>query len=244
MKEKTNQYSLKKALSHAPKHLLKIVSLKRKKFHPELRKVHKEHKISKQTLFYIKEYGKNSNVSKTIIKESIKILILASVISSLGGLALEQVRNSFLSIIPLLILLPSLNNVIGNYGTIISSRFSTMLYEDKIKGKLWKNSEVKKLFIQVTVLAVLCAIGSSLIAIGITSFSSEGISLQLAIKVFFIVLIDMVVITNVLFFVAIRAGIYIYRKKEDPSNFLIPLTTSVTDFANMAILALLIVLLF
>ena len=226
------------------KQLKKILHLHREKHHPELHEIHKKYDISKQTLFYVKEYGKNANVSKTIIKESIKILLLASFISSLGGLALEQVRSLFLSILPLLILLPSLNNMIGNYGTIISSRFSTMLYEGEIKRKWWKNLDLKKLFVQIGVMTIIGAVLSSAIAIGITYFSPGGISFATALKVFLIVVIDMLVLTNILFFVAIFAGIYIYKKKEDPNNFLIPITTSVADFANMAVLALLIILLF
>jgi cation transporter-like permease len=225
------------------KYLEKITRLKRKKHQPEIHEVHKKYHISKRTLFYVKEYGKNANVSKTIIKESIKILLLASVISSFGGLALEQIKTLFLSIMPLIILLPSLNNMIGNYGTIISSRFSAMLHEGEIKGKWRKNAELKKLFSQMTVMTIIGAVLSSLIAIGITYFSG-GILWKTAIKVFFIVLIDMLVLTNVLFFVAIRAGIYIYKKKEDPNNFLIPITTSVADFTNMVVLAVLIILLF
>lgn len=223
--------------------LKEITLLKRKKHHPQTHEIHKKYHISKQTLFYVKEYGKKANVSKTIIKESIKILLLASIISSLGGLALEQIRTLFLSITPLLILLPSLNNMIGNYGTIISSRFSTMLHEGEVKQKGKKNKELKKLFLQMTLLTIIGAILSSLIALGIAYFS-EGVLLGTAIKVFFIVLIDMFLLTNVLFFVATRAGVYIYKKKEDPNNFLIPITTSVADFANMAILAILIILLF
>jgi cation transporter-like permease len=226
------------------KHLKKILPLHRKKHHPEVHKIHKKYGISKQTLFYIKEYGKNANVSKTIIKESIKILLLASFISSLGGLALEQVRTLFLSILPLIILLPTLNNMIGNYGTIISSRFSTMLYEGEIKSKWWKNLDLKKLFVQIGIMVLIGAVLSSAIAIGITYFSPGGISFATALKVFLIVVIDMLLLTNILFFVAIFAGIYIYKKKEDPNNFLIPITTSVADFANMAVLALLIILLF
>jgi len=224
-------------------YLEKITRFKRKKHYPEIHEVHKKYNISKQTLFYVKEYGKNANVSKTIIKESIKILLLASVISSFGGLALEQIKTLFLSIMPLLILLPSLNNMIGNYGTIISSRFSTMLHEGEIKEKWKKNRELKKLFSQMTLLTIIGAVLSSLIAIAITYFSG-GILFETATKVFFIVLIDMFILTNVLFFVATRAGIYIYKKKEDPNNFLIPITTSVADFTNMVVLAVLIILLF
>ena len=104
-------------------YLERIRKLKREKHHPLIHEVHKKHNISRQTLFYIKEYGKNSNVSGTIVRESIKILLLASIISSFGGLALDRIELFFLSIYPLVLLLPSLNNMIGNYGTIISSRF-------------------------------------------------------------------------------------------------------------------------
>ncbi len=224
-------------------YLKEITGFKRKKHYPEVHEIHKKYHISRRTLFYVKEYGKNANVSKTIIRESIKILLLASIISSFGGLALEQIKTLFLSIMPLLILLPSLNNMIGNYGTIISSRFSTMLHEGGIDKKKQKNRELKKLFLQMTLMTIIGAVLSSLIAIAITHFSG-GISLGIAVKVFFIVLIDMFVLTNVLFFVATRAGIYIYKKKEDPNNFLIPITTSVADFTNMVILAVLIILLF
>jgi len=225
-------------------YLKKITPLKRKKHHPEVHKIHKKYHISKRTLFYVKEYGKKANVSKTIIKESIKILLLATIISSLGGLALEQIKTLFLSILPLIILLPALNDMIGNYGTIISSRFSTMLHEGEIKNKWWKNLDLRKLFVQITVMTIIGAVLSSLIAIGITYFSPEGISFSTALRVFLIVVVDMFILTNVLFFVAIFAGIYIYKKKEDPNNFLIPITTSVADFANMLVLALLIILLF
>ena len=243
MNSKKNNIQFRKKLKKAPPYLKKIILLKRKKRHPQTHKIHKKHKISKQTLFYIKEYGPKSNVSKTIIKESVRILLLASVISSLGGLALEQIRTLFLSIMPLLILLPALNNMIGNYGTILSSRFSTMLHEKQVKEKWWKTPELKKLFLQITILTFSAAIISSLIAIVITFFT-EGISFLVSAKVFFIVLIDLILLANILFFITIYAGKYIYKKKLDPSNFLIPITTSIADFSNMIILTLLIILLF
>src|SRR3989338_5827245 len=98
-------------------------NIKKKKNTSLIHKIHKKHKISKKTLFYVKEYG-HHNVVNTIIKESIKILLLASIISSVGGLALEHIKTVFISIMPLIILMPTLNDMIGDYGTIISSRFS------------------------------------------------------------------------------------------------------------------------
>src|SRR3990167_2010559 len=101
--------------NHVRKHLQKLQKIKREKYHPLIHKIHKKHKISRKTLFYVKEYGPHTNVPKTIIKESIKILLFASIISSFGGLALENIKTIFISITPLIILLPILNDMIGDY---------------------------------------------------------------------------------------------------------------------------------
>ena len=39
------------------KHLKALTGIKRRIYHPLIHKIHKEHKISKRTLFYIKENG-------------------------------------------------------------------------------------------------------------------------------------------------------------------------------------------
>ena len=68
--------------------LEKLRAVRRKKYHPLAHHLHHKHKISRKTLFYVKEYGPHTNVPKTIIKESFKILLLASLVSSFGGLGL------------------------------------------------------------------------------------------------------------------------------------------------------------
>lgn len=225
-------------------HLQKLNKITRKALHPLVHIIHKQHKISRRTLFYIKEYGPHTNVPKTIIKESIKILLLASIISSIGGLALEHIKNIFITLIPLVILLPVLNDMIGDYGTIISSRFSTMLYEGKIEKKWWKNSELKELFSHLIIISVITAVLSSLVALVISSFSNYHLNLDIAAKVLLIVVIDVILLVSILMVISVVAGIYFFSKKEDPNNFLIPLTTSFADLANMVILTALILLFF
>ncbi|MEM4336186.1 MAG: magnesium transporter [Candidatus Anstonellales archaeon] len=226
------------------KHLEELRKVEREKHHPLIHKIHLKHKISKKTLLYVKEYGPHSNIPKTIIKESLKILLFTSFISSFGGLALEQIKVVFLSLFPLIVLLPTLNDMIGDYGIIVSSRFSTLLHTRKIRGKWYKNEEVKKLFMQVFVVAIITALISSSIALIISALSGFGVNLEVALKVFFISIIDVALIVSMLFILAILAGLYFYRKKEDPNNFLIPITTSFADFVNMLLLAFLTILLF
>lgn len=226
------------------KDLEELRSIRRKSHHPLVHEIHKKHKISKKTLFYVKEYGAHTNVSRTIIRESIKILLLASIISSFGGLALEHIKTIFISIIPLIVLLPALNDMVGDYGTIISSRFSTMLHEGKIKRNFLDNEELKKLFIQIFIISIIIAGFSSVIALIISKFSNYNVSTVIVSKIFFISIIDIILLVSILFLISIFAGLYFYNKKEDPNNLLIPITTSVADFGNMVILSILTILLF
>ncbi len=231
-------------MKNVRQHLEKLRKISRKKYHPLIHKIHKKHKISKKTLFYVKEYGQHSNVPRTIIRESIKILMLASIISSFGGLSLEHIKTVFVSIYPLIILLPALNDMVGDYGTIVSSRFSTMLHEGKIKKDYWANKELKKLLVQIIIISLLTAVFSSIIALIISSLSNYAVGAATVYKILFIAIIDVIFLVSTLFLISVYAGIYFFRKKEDPNNFLIPITTSIADFGNMIILSLLIMLFF
>ncbi|MBI5072784.1 magnesium transporter [Candidatus Woesearchaeota archaeon] len=228
------------------KHLQKLQNVLRHKHHPLIHQIHQVHKISRKTLFYVKEYGPHSNVPKTILKESIKIILLASLLSSFGGFALEEIKSLFLTMIPLIILLPALNDMVGDYGTIVSARFSTMLHEGLVEKKWWKEAAVQKLFWQIMITASITAIMSALIALILTAVMEPGSTFTalFAVKIFAITLIDVLALVSILFFVAIIAGLHYFNLKEDPNNFLIPITTSVADFGNMFVLAVLIVVFF
>ncbi len=229
----------------AKKHLKLLQKVKKEKHHPLIHKIHHIHRISKKTLFYVKEYGLESNVPKTILKESFKIVLLTALISSLGGFALEQMKMVLISMIPFIILLPALNDMVGDYGTIVSSRFSTMLHKGSIKKKWWKEAEVQELFIQIMLIAGITAVLSAGIAVGIASLAKFRLIEPLFVaKIFLITIIDVLLVVALLFFISIFAGLYFFKKKEDPNNFLIPITTSVADFGNMVILTGLILLFF
>jgi len=47
-----------------------------------------------------------------------------------------------------------------------------------------------------------------------------------------------------IFIISAKAGSYVYKKKEDPNNFLIPISTSAADLLNIAALAILVLIFF
>jgi cation transporter-like permease len=232
-------------MKHIREHLEKLRKVKKREHHPLIHHIHEKYCISKKTLFYVKEYGAHTNVPRTIIRESIGILFLSAIISALGGVALESIKNIFIPIIPLIILLPTLNDMVGDYATIMSSRFSTMLHKGVVQKKWWLNEELKNLCKQVFIISMLIALLSASFSL-VFSKLSPGYKLtsEVALKVMAITVIDVAVLVSILIFTSIVMGLYFFRKKEDPNNFLIPITTSIADFGNMIMLSLLIVLLF
>lgn len=227
---------------HYLKDIRRLAGIKRRHYHPLIHRIHEKCRISKRTLFYIKEYGPHTNVAKTIIKESLKILLLASIVSSVGGLALEQIKLLFVSFVPLVILVPVLNNMVGDYGTIISSKFSTMLHKGEVRGKWWREEKLTRLLFQLMAIAVITSIASAAAAFAISLSLGYMITASIISKILLIILADVVLLVSILFLVAVLAGLYFFKKKEDPNNLLIPITTSIADFGNMVILAVLVIL--
>ncbi|MCX8194258.1 MAG: magnesium transporter [Candidatus Pacearchaeota archaeon] len=174
-----------------------------------------------------------------IVRESIFVLIIAALLSSIGGIALKSVEASLVTIVPLIIILPALNDMIGDFGIILVSRFTTALYMHK-KTKII----AKHLFKDVLLIALISAIYIALLG---TLFSpTKGFSFDIAflLKMIILTLITTFVLVLINFFIALFAGKYVYKKKIDPDDVLIPLTTSIADLGAMIVLALLVLWLF
>ena len=225
-------------------HLKALQRVKRQKHHRLQHQLHHQFRISKATLFYIKEYGPHTHVSKTIIRESLKILLLASFVSSFGGVALEHVKVVFVAIVPLTILLPTLNDMIGDFGTVISSRFSSLLHEGQVQVGNFFDPKIIKLVAQILIVALVTGVLSAGLALMISVIYHASLSFQIIDKIFLVTIIDIFILIGFLSVIAVVSGFYFFKKGEDPNNFLIPITTSVADFGNMLLLALLVRLLF
>lgn len=222
----------------------KIVSIPRKKYHPILHYIRKKHKLSRKTMFYMKEYGPRANIISVIIKESILILLLTSILSSLGGIGLEFVQKKLLSLLPLLILLPALNDMIGDFGTIISSKFTTALFEGKISGSWWKSKYVHQLAATIFSVSFISGAYISVASYFIALLQGFAFSFETLGKVVSVTLISVLFIISLIFLISIFIGFKVYKKGYDPNNFLIPLTTGIADIFSMIFLSLLILLFF
>ena len=235
---------MKFARKDLTKKIKKLEKLRRRYHHPLIHKVKTAHHMSGRTLYCVKEYGKKSNVSHVIIKESIKILILASVISSVGGVALQTIQQKIFTIMPLLILLPALNDMIGDFGAIVSSKFSEFIYTDRIQGNVWRSKDLHKLFATIQIISLISSLYIGIISFAIAYLRGFGFSFNLLLRIIELSVASTMVMVGIIFFISVSFGMYFCNKREDPNNFLIPISTSIADLGSIAIYSAMIVLFF
>ena len=179
-----------------------------------------------------------------IIKESIKVLILASVLSSIGGFALKTIEDKLIVLLPFIIVLPALNGLAGDFGIIITSKFTTFLYERHIKGSLKHSLFVKRLFRDIFPIALASALYISLLVLFISYLKNFALDTAFAFMFVAIILTSVTVLFLIIFSVAIIGGYKVYKKNEDPDDILIPITTSIADLGTMIIFSILVYFLF
>lgn len=173
-----------------------------------------------------------------IFTESLKIVILTSIISSVGGVSLENINVKLVALLPFLILLPAMNDMIGNFGTILSSKLTTLLYMGKIREKGWWSShKVGNLFLIIAVVAFLSSIYISLLACVIALLKGFELDALFVLKTLMATVMVTALLIVFMFWLTATAGFYIFKKNEDPDNFLIPITTSVADLGTMIIMS-------
>jgi len=183
-------------------------------------------------------------VIKKIVKESLMILVAASILSTIGGIGLEAIKQKVAFFIPLLILIPALNDMIGDFGTIISSRFTTLLFEGKIRGKWWKSKELAKEFGTISTISLFIAFYLGMLSIFFSilqGFKVNTIEILKVVAVSYILTASLVL---AIFFVSIVSGLFVYKRKKDPNNILIPLTTALADIGSLILFSILVWLLF
>ena len=181
---------------------------------------------------------------KKIVKESAKILIIASIISGVGGVGFEALKLKIAALIPLVVMMPALNDMIGDFGTIISSKFTMLLYQKKIHKSWWNSYELGDLFRIIASIALFAAFYLGVVSVAVAHFQGVPINIIEALKVIAIAFMSTATLVLVIFFLSIICGLWVYKKGEDPNNFLIPLTTSVADFSSLALFTFLVVFLF
>ncbi|MBI2671908.1 magnesium transporter [Candidatus Woesearchaeota archaeon] len=183
-------------------------------------------------------------IKNRIIKESFKVLILGSIISSVGGLGLEVVKQKLLVFLPLLIVLPALTNMIGHAGIIFVSKVTTYFHMRRIKYNKLNNRITRHLLFNLMIIFSLASIYITFLSIFVSYLKGYPFELYFELKMFGAVFLTTLVIVLIVFCVALYGARYAHQRNIDPDDLLIPITTSVADLGSLIVFSLLVFFMF
>ncbi len=211
----------------------KIVQIKKYEHHPLIHEIHRRYGISRRTLFYMKKYGERSHVISVILKESLPGLAVSFVLAIIAGVVMEAIKSHFLVFIPLLILLPALNDMIGDYSMILVARLSTFLFAGQITNSCWHSPAVRRLIRTIVSVAAFNAVYIGIISSLIAFFKGYAFTASSIFKVLEVSVFTTFVMLTITILITTFTAYYVYERKIDPNNLIMPIMTSIADLGTI-----------
>ncbi|MEI2639172.1 MAG: magnesium transporter [Microthrixaceae bacterium] len=171
-----------------------------------------------------------------IVRESLPVLAMAAVLSTLAGIAVEKQLALFAALPALLIMQPAFVSSAGALGGILSSRISTNLHLGLVEPSLRPQGEARRDALLVLLIGfpifVFNAVGAHVTGL-LLNERSPGLFWILAASLLGGLL-------SVLFVIALAyyGTIAAWRSNLDPDNYGIPIVTASVDFVGVVALVL------
>lgn len=153
---------------------------------------------------------------------------MASSLSLIGGIGLEHVSQKILPLIPLLIAIPSLNDMVGDYSTIISAHTGDPTERSKTHKVLSK--------------AIFRVVGLNISAIFVLSLlvgAKRGFVLDggFALKYLGFLVVAILLVIFFMFWINKVLDHFLRQKRFNPDDLLIPICTSVADILMLGLVS-------
>lgn len=171
---------------------------------------------------------------KTILKQSIPVLMLAGMVSVFAGLVLHNNGDILFMLPGILAIIPSFNNMGGSVASVLCCRLSSALHLGMIHPKLKKTKTLQRNITATLIIAFVSFLALGLAAAGFNALlglrSLDFITFPLVtLAAGFSTILILVVISVVFSYMSYSRGI-------DPDNVVIPILTSIGDFVGLMLL--------
>ena len=177
---------------------------------------------------------KKSDESKSIIFQSIPVLLVCSALGVSAGVVLNGSVETLLSNPSLLTLLPLFSGLCGSLISVLSARLSSSLHYGLIEPLIKPQGETIPNFIICYILAVVMFPFIGFLAEDSTEILNlTGVGF---VNIIAISLISGLILLTIMIFVVYYVSITSYNHDLDPDNIVIPISTSLTDAISSLIL--------
>lgn len=154
---------------------------------------------------------------------------IASSLSLLGGVGVEVVSESLLPIVPLVIVIPALNSLVGDYATLIAAHAGNPSEQKKSKKKL--------LYAMLPSIGVNCVF---IVSMGLLLAMQQQyeVSLSFALKYTLFVVVSILLVIAAMFGLTLLMNGLLRKNKLNPDDVLIPIVTTISDIFMLGLIAL------
>ncbi len=159
----------------------------------------------------------------------------ASCISLIGGLGLEAVQEKILPLVPLLIALPGLNTMVGDYAAIIAAHAGDPAERSTTKKQLAK-AIARVIWVNI--------VGILMLSLLLAMYRGYIFELLFLIKFVLFVLFSVIGVIVAMFSITILLDKLLEKHHLNPDDVLIPIVTTVSDVFMLGLIALAATLLF
>ena len=166
--------------------------------------------------------------ASNIIKQSFPLLTICIGIEIMSGQLLNMNKEQFLNIPLLLALIPIINGMGGNIGSILGARLASGLHVGYITPDL-KGEELKKNAIDTIILGVITFTFLAFFIYLISPIIGLDTSEMTLFKLFGIMLGAGIILIVVVILLGISVAIYSFKKGVDPDNVVTPIITTSCD---------------
>jgi len=154
---------------------------------------------------------------------------ISSSLSLIGGLGIEAVSDKLLPIVPLIIILPALNSLVGDYATLIAAHAGNPKERNRSKFDLIKA--------MAPAIVVSC---SFIIISGLFLSSQRGFALHTSFVLTYIafIILSIIAVLAIMFFLTFLLDKILEEHKLNPDDVLIPIVTTISDIFMLGLIAL------
>lgn len=172
---------------------------------------------------------------KSILRESMPILLIATFIGILAGYVIERQTHDFIDSPALLIVLPSYLAVAGSLGSLLSSRLSTKLHLGMISPASFPQKNARKDLFSVVLLAIPAFTAlAGLTLLGANIFGYAGATAE---NILGVIVLGGIPAIGIVILISYYGTVISMKVGVDPDTYGIPIVTSTLDLSSALIIA-------
>jgi len=171
---------------------------------------------------------------KHIIKESIPVLIISILITICAGIILNSSEHLLTAIPGIIIMVPAFINMSGSLMSVLASRLSSALHMGTIHPKLHRTKTLDRNIIAMVIISLVSFLFLGLV--GGVLMSLFGLANANILLIAFMIFIAGIITSLLLMSFTIIMSYYLFKKGDDPDNWVIPILTSGSDLIGIILL--------